>query len=180
MKILALDPSTDITGLAIVSYQGGEAEVIRVEAFTGCSLEEDSLMARVGRIADTRQKLLQFVGTARAFEWLASGENFIVAYEQHTDRGRLTSEALSQASGAYLTVFLGRPIIPVTTEEAKKAWGGTRYKRAEAKVQVVHWANRRFGLNLAIGQDAIADALAVADAAWARWNEQPSLFGGKR
>ena len=178
-KILALDPSTDITGVVLADCWQGD--IVVTDWTEICAKSEDtSLESRIQRIAYTRRTL-----EAWARQKLPVGTDYIVAYEYHLMRGGPASEALSMAAGAYLTLFEGREIIPVYPSEAKAAWGGGRYKRDEAKRAVVVWANRFHGLELSPKQDGVADAAAVAEAAWGKWKKtqaltrQPSLFGGK-
>ncbi len=199
MRILALDPSTDITGVVLADCvmpvgrssthapggnrpNGWQGDIVVTDFTEICakSREENSLMARIERIAETRRGLETWIRAV-----LPIGADYLVAYEYHLMRGGPASEALSMAAGAYLTLFEGREIIPVLPIEAKAAWGGTRYKRAEAKAAVVTWANRFHALKLSPGQDGIADAAAVAEAAWGKWKKgrlfaQGCLFGGKK
>lgn len=183
--ILALDPSTEITGAAIVSFAAGGASTLsQWKEFNACHIgRATDLASRLRRIAWTRRQLLTFVDS-----W--PGAIDLVAYETDTERGHAASEALKMATGAYLTIYPleGLPVVGITRQAACKASGtlsvyaqrsGTTTaeraaKKRRLKLSVIEWANRRdtFDAGLREDQDAIADALAVARAAW---NQQEAL-----
>jgi chitosanase len=97
-----------------------------------------------------------------------------VAYEAAFWRGDAASEAIPQASGSYLSIgaFSKAGIVRVHGASVKAAYGNVLSggKREDLKRNCIVWANQMFGLSLSLDlddkQDAIADAIAVAVAAW--------------
>lgn len=191
LTILAIDPSTEITGVAIVRYtvvkspsawssaEGGPG-LTQWAAFNACHIGRvTDLTSRLKRISWTRQRLLSFVG-----DWCGAID--LVAYETDTERGHAASEALKMATGAFLTIYplVGIPVVAITRQAACKASGTLsvyrqsagktsaekKAKKRRMKLAVIEWANRpdTFDAGLREDQDAIADALAVAQAAWDR------------
>ncbi len=192
-RVLALDPSTDVTGVVVLDFDRMGAHLVRAavavrgvnEAGYGVGQGRsaravDTLSDRIQRIAHTRTCLES---------WLADcphiGSLSACAYEFHTGRGGAPSEAISEATGAYMTIapLPSLPHYRVNPMTAKAAWGGAALVRADAKIAVVRWARREFGLTLSDTDDAIADALAVAVAAFGQWrvaglaDSQGVLFG---
>lgn len=166
--VLGLDPSTDVTGAAFVEFpQGGRPKVMAATAFGATSHLSSSLPARLDRIACTRDALA---------EWVIKPNGILVpdyalAYEQHTNSGIKTSDALSMAFGAYLTIprLLGRDLYPITAADARRVYSRTYIKsRDDKKKAAIKWAELYFGIVLGTSPEgeAIADALAVCAAAW--------------
>jgi Holliday junction resolvasome RuvABC endonuclease subunit len=178
MKILALDPSTDVTGAAIFSLDEGKATLVAYTAFdafllTGQPKSRHKLVDRLERISKTRQALSA---------WLASqSEVECVAYETQSGRGYAASEALVMAVGAYLTLSRLSRLEPieVNRSSACASVGASRVyaqsagttakekeaKRARLKQAVIAGVNQKLGLSLREDQDAEADAIAVGLAA---------------
>jgi hypothetical protein len=148
-------------------------------------LSGDADMKRIQRIAYIRETLESWLLTQDVLDG--------VAYEMHIGRGQAASEAGSQAVGAFLTI----PGIPrcrqwrIYVPTAKAVWGGNKLATEVAKPAVVRWARLEFARDfekngirpLSDDDDAIADALAVAVAAWGKWRAeetaklQPRLTG---
>ncbi len=184
--ILALDPSTDVTGVAILALHedglSSEAQpdilllsytALDAFALTGQPKSRTGLVDRLERIAKTRSALSAWLGT-QCEQW---GEINHVAYETQSGRGHASSEALVMAVGAYLTLSrLARvPLIEVNRSSACAAVGASKVyaqpagatsaqrevKRAHLKQAVICGVNVRLGLTLQPEQDAEADAIAV-------------------
>lgn len=178
--ILALDPSTDFTGAALLSVdEAGTAVVVAFTSFDAFDLagqprSRAGLKDRIARMAATRQALSTWLGqqdTAPS----------VVAYETQSGRGHASSEALVMAVGSYLTLsrLVGLPLIEVNRAGGCAAVGASKVyaapagatnaerlaKRARLKQAVICGVNARLGLELLADQDAEADALCVGLAA---------------
>lgn len=180
MSILALDPSTEVTGIALVQFSPeGKPRRCQWKAIDARGAARGTtLAARIARIRHTRKALAVCLS---AWPWPID----LVAYERDTGRGHGSSEALKMAAGAYISLshLAGLPILPITRQAAcvasgtlfvyRQPAGPTRAER-EAKRQrlkraVIAWANEssyNAGLTEGEESEAIADALAVAQAAW--------------
>jgi hypothetical protein len=90
-----------------------------------------------------------------------------IAYELPY-RGTDTIETIQWLTGSLLSIptLAWTDLVPISAAAAKRAWGGTGLKRDDAKDAVVRWANRVYGTKLALAQHDMADAIAVAEAAW--------------
>lgn len=175
MKLLALDPSTDITGAAVFDLEGETPRLIAYTSFdafelTGQPKSRHKLEDRLTRIAETRQALAA---------WLTQQgiQPEQVAYETQSGRGHASSEALVMAVGAYLTLtcLRGLPLTEVNRSAGCAAVGASKVyaeragttnaekeaKRARLKQAVICGVNARLGLDLQPDQDAEADAIAV-------------------
>ena len=176
--ILALDPSTDVTGAAIFQLEESGATLVAYTAFDAFELTSQpksrhKLVDRLERIAKTRQALSTWLATQPVVE--------CVAYETQIGRGHASSEALVMAVGAYLTLSrLARlELIEVNRSSGCAAVGASRVyaqpsgttakekeaKRARLKAAVIAGVNQKLGLTLREDQDAEADAIAVGLAA---------------
>lgn len=188
MIVLALDPSTADTGAVICRFGVHKMEVVaaaRLRPPKELKLSGDTDMKRIQKIAYIRETLEGWLLTQDVLDG--------VAYEMHIGRGQAASEAGSQTVGALLTI----PGIPrcrqwrIYVPTAKAVWGGNKMPTDIAKPAVVRWARQEFGADferngitpLSDDDDAIADALAVAVAAWGKWRAeerekmQPKLTG---
>ncbi len=209
ITVLALDPSADVTGIAVVRFLEGEGghtgrELLLCDSFDATHAEELGTRARhaatahqrfdsaVQRIRWTRRQIAR-----AAWNTLESkpGEPWcldVLAYEGHTGRGS-GSAVLDGAVFAYLTLSELARFEPVCitrqaaclatgthgvyrqaagrTEEQKNA------KKARLKGAVLAWAldtypvfadEARFPAGPRYGacMEGVADALAVAEAAW--------------
>jgi Holliday junction resolvasome RuvABC endonuclease subunit len=169
--ILALDPSTDVTGAAILTLEG---ELVAYDAFDGFELagqppSRHKLEDRLARICETRYALSHWLVGQPACQ--------AVAYETQSGRGHASSEALVMALGSYLTLtcLRGLPLIPVNRSAGCSVVGASKVyaepagttpkerqaKRARLKAAVIAGVNARLGLSLRPDQDAEADAIAV-------------------
>lgn len=177
--ILALDPSTDVTGAALFSVsESGEVLLLEMTSFDGFELSEQprsrtGLVDRLERIAKTRTALSAWLGV-ECGQW---GEINHVAYETQSGRGHASSEALVMAVGNYLTLsrLWRTPLIEVNRSAACAAVGASKVyaeragatsaereaKRARLKQAVICGVNAKLGLTLQPDQDAEADAIAV-------------------
>jgi Holliday junction resolvasome RuvABC endonuclease subunit len=166
-RVCAIGPSTDITGVALVVFEEGKpTQILFAHGLSGKSRESNSLTARLERIAEISDDLDGILA-----ETTKDGKGmteFDVAYEVPFMRGTFANEALPMATGAYLNIpnLRRRRVWPIQVSTAKAAWGGSKLPRKEAKPAVVAWANKEFNINLNVKQDGIADALAVAVAAY--------------
>ena len=199
IRILALDPSTDVTGLALCLFdRQGMTQVQALEAVSHGPVPHglSSMSARLWRIAATREALIGYLFNPVSSHIMGNPEIDAVAFEGHTWQGNGdggASEALSMAAGAYLTIpgLVCKPVYPINPATARTVYSRLKLERAEKKRAAIQWARletRRFGITLSDGDDAKADALAVAFAAWGQWRRelvlQRPLFGpgsrGKR
>jgi Holliday junction resolvasome RuvABC endonuclease subunit len=163
-----MDPSTDVTGIAVVSQEDGQETKVEYAK----AIRADGKLGRWERIRYTRTQL----------SWLRHRLPMAfdaVAYENPFMRGRDATAAIQQAIGAYLSLscFAGFEPLPVQPNSAKAALGCSRFlptyetwKEREAgrqrgKIEVIHAVNLRFGLDLRDDEDAAADAIAVGLAA---------------
>lgn len=180
LTILAIDPSTDITGVALVTIDGlGAVRVPASAAFDGFVLSgqpksRTGLRNRLDRITSIRGEVSR---------WIAA-QNVVldgVAYEQQTERGHASTEALNMASGAILTITALKGIelygiarvsgcaavgaSSVYREPAGKTSAEQAAKKKRLKQAVITGVNNLCGLNLQPDQDAEADAVSVGLAA---------------
>ena len=175
--ILALDPSTDVTGVALVTFaRSGDPLFCRCAAFHAPDVQGKDLAARIARIRIVRNDIEA---------WLTDGPAFShVACESFFHRGKDATEAGIMAGGSYLTLdaIADKPICLVTRSAACSAAGCWHLfmeprgetsreqedKRRRLKAAVIAWANLAFSscpsgwVRLNPDEDAIADALAVA------------------
>lgn len=176
LYLLALDPSTDKTGVAILDVESPRLPLlVAYGSFDGFELTNQppsrtTLMDRLERICETRIALAS---------WLTQQEVSLsfVAYETQSGRGHASSEALVMAVGSYLTLTSLRRLPPIEVNRsagcgavgASKVYAeraGTTaaekaVKRARLKAAVIAGVNARMGLSLTSEQDAEADAIAV-------------------
>lgn len=187
VRIFALDPSTDVTGAVYVEYsQGNRPRLLAYAAIDATPAAKGSdLAARLARIRWTREHLYSFVGECSTIN--------VLAYETDTGRGHAVSEALVMAAGVYLSIplFDGIPIFDVTRQAGciaadclgiyrspkGKTSAEQTAKKARLKEAIVRWAQMAFPADdaapyLFVGDprsEAIADALAIASAAYNRY-----------
>lgn len=176
LYLLALDPSTDKTGVAILDVESPRLPLLVAYAsfdgfeLTGQPPSRTTLMDRLERISETRIALAS---------WLTQHEVALsyVAFETQSGRGHASSEALVMAVGNYLTLPCLRRLPPIEVNRsagcaavgASKVYAeraGTTAaekaaKRARLKAAVIAGVNARMGLSLTPDQDAEADAIAV-------------------
>lgn len=192
LTILALDPSADVTGVAVVAFEEGcHPRLFLCDALDATHAEElgtqarrDGLEGNVCRVRWTRQRLCAFVRAVPAFDALA--------FEGHTGRGK-GSGLLDMAIGAYLSLSAFAGHVPkeitrlsacvatgtydVYRQPAGKTSAEKKAKTARLKGAVLSWAlsaypafanEARFQSDARFGEkmEAVADALAVAEAAW--------------
>ena len=175
MKLLALDPSTDITGAALFDLEGEKPCLLAYTSFnafelTGQPKSRTGLIDRLERIAHTRMALSRWLGEQDAVPTH-------VAYETQSGRGHASSEALVMAVGNYLTIsrLVRVPPTEVNRSAGCSAVGASKVyaqpagktsqerdeKRRRLKQSVICGVNTRLGLELREDQDAEADAIAV-------------------
>ena len=174
MKLLALDPSTDVTGVALFDLETTPPCLVAYTAFnafelTGQPKSRTGLIDRLERIAVTRMALSRWLSDKPAITH--------VAYETQSGRGHASSEALVMAVGNYLTIsrLVRVPPIEVNRSAGCAAVGASKVyaqpagktnaerdeKRRRLKQAVICGVNTRLGLELREDQDAEADAIAV-------------------
>jgi len=164
--ILALDPSTGSEpgtgcGVALVEYPA--RRILGLTTIIPNASDADlSLVVRADRIRRIRTGLSVFLEGR-------DHEPTHVAYELPY-RGSDTIEAIHWLTGTLLSMpaLALLPLVPISAAEAKKAWGCAKLSRADGKIAATLWANRTFRLSLGPTQHDMADALAVAEAAWSR------------
>jgi Holliday junction resolvasome RuvABC endonuclease subunit len=178
--IVALDPSTDITGVVLIRFDHrGVPTVLAADSITAEAKHRDPLTERVGRIQETAEELGRW---AEEHLLILPDE---IAFERVFHRGADATEALMMATGAYLAVPAFAAVnrfraIPTQTAIAVKQLTAIqrqknhssrqqRDKRTAIKYASVCWARRELGLMLPDDADAVADAGAVAVAAWRAW-----------
>jgi Holliday junction resolvasome RuvABC endonuclease subunit len=186
VRIFALDPSTDITGAVYVEYAGNSPRLLAYAAIDATPAAKGSdLAARLARIRWTREHLYSFLAGCSPID--------VLAYETDTGRGHAVSEALIMAAGVYLSIplFDGIPIDAITRQAAciaadclsvyrapkGKTSAEQAAKKARLKAAIVTWAQMAFPADdaapfLLVGDprsEAIADALAIAAAAYNRY-----------
>ena len=172
LTILAIDPSTEITGAAIVSFtMDGHHCLTQWAEFNACHIGRvTDLASRLKRIAWTRRQLLLFVDS-----WCGSID--LVAYETDTERGHAASEALKMATGAYLTIYPlgGLPVVGITRQAACKASGTLSVygqsagktsaekdaKKRRLKLAVIEWANRQDAFSAGLREDQDEEFLRI-------------------
>jgi hypothetical protein len=120
----------------------------------------------------------------------------LIAYERPFVTANRSSswDALPMALGALLTIpwLSNLPIVPVMRQaaciaagcgslyrESAKTANEKRDKRLRLKAAVIDWANRELCLGLDESQDAIADAAAVAYAAWGQYRQEQLIASQK-
>ena len=168
-SILAFDPSTDVVGIALVSFcEDGSVHLRFAEAFDATALEKamtkerkrtspgdpmTSLERRVWRIREIRTWATQAVYRAsQATGWET------VAMEWPNARGAAPREALQEVIGALFTVhhLAGMGIVPVTAAKAKTVWAkqedhfrptGSVAEDFGEKGRMVEWALQTFDLS---------------------------------
>lgn len=194
ITILALDQSTDVTGVCVVRCLPGVAlpELLRHRAIDASGIDKGrhTPQARVARIGYTAGVLEGFLDSC---PWRID----IVSYETDTGRGYQSSQALGWAAGAYLVlprlagaqpvaitrqaacIAAGRDIYAVYRQPKGKTASEQTAKRARLKHAVCRWASEiivdfTHGLEgpYNADQEAIADALAIGVAAWIRHQEE--------
>jgi Holliday junction resolvasome RuvABC endonuclease subunit len=176
ITIVGIDPSTDATGVALVRFSGkGVPTLLSSASLIGGDGEakKGSLEARFHRIRDIKLQMMQWIAELH-------GPFDLVAYEAAFWRGDAASEAIPQASGSYLSIgaFSKADVVRVHGASVKAAYGNVLSggKREDLKRNCIVWANQMFGLSLSLDlddkQDAIADAIAVAVAAWRIWAKE--------
>lgn len=174
MKLLALDPSTDVTGVAIFDLEVSPPKLIAytaLDAFvlSGQPKSRAGLIDRLERIAVTRMALSRWLSDKPAITH--------VAYETQSGRGHASSEALVMAVGNYLTIsrLVRVPPTEVNRSAGCAAVGASKVyaqpagntnaekdeKRRRLKQAVICGVNAKLGLSLREDQDAEADAIAV-------------------
>lgn len=193
LVLLAIDPSTDITGAALLSYEPatGQFAVLAAAGFdaTAAIGTGADYPTRLRRIAWTRSQLRSWLADS---PWTDGGALIAqIAFEAPPPPSRLisghrTAQAMAQAVGALLTlpmlVASSPAIIEVYRQSAcKEAGAGRAYtapagttqaqkdaKRAALKAAVIDGVNARCRMSLRPDQDAEADAIAVGMAACAK------------
>jgi hypothetical protein len=177
LRIIAIDPSTDITGVALmdVDIDTGAVQVVEVHAYdaTAACGKRTTLEARCKRIARTREWLGEYVTGLQK----SDAAPHVVGYETDSGRGHMASEALAWATGNLVCVpsLAGLRVEYVTRLAAcyesgaggvyREPKGATAAealaKRERLKAAVIAGVNARFGLALLPEDDAKADAVAV-------------------
>ena len=190
VTIIAIDPSTDVTGLAVVSFNTSGCPSlqllsgIRASARRSVSVS-DSDTERFARIAETRRVLSGLIASLPCAVDLVAWE---VPPPPLVVRGAAVGlkayAAIQQAIGAYLSVtpIRGIPALPVHVPSCKAVYGNLglsraanadkaskEAKRALLKANAIRWANETFALELTASDDGQADALSVACAAFKIW-----------
>lgn len=188
LRVLALDPSTDITGLALldVDIDTGAVQVVELHAYDATAIcgKKTTLEARCRRIAHTREWLGDYVARLQESE----AAPHVVGYETDSGRGHMVSEALAWATGNLVCVpsLAGLRVESVTRLAACHEIGaGAVYrqpkgataaealaKRERLKAAVISCVNARFGLALLPEDDAKADAVAVGVVVCKRLREE--------
>lgn len=171
VTILALDPSTDVSGVALLGFgPKGQVTVLGTRALVaGKTPGRKGLAARFARIRRQRADFAAWAGNL-------SLPIDLIAYERSFQRGGAASVACPQAAGALLTVSAldGIPVAEVTPQAAKAVYGkaqfraeGTRSRDAD-KQAAREWAARELGVASPSEDEweAVADACAVACAAY--------------
>jgi hypothetical protein len=175
MKLLALDPSTDITGAVLFDLEGDCPKLLAYTSFnafelTGQPKSRHLMIDRLERIAETRLALSRWLGEQDA-------QPTHVAYEAQSGRGHASSEALVMAVGNYLTIsrLVRVPPTEVNRSAGCAAVGASKVyaqpagktnaekdeKRRRLKQAVIFGVNVKLGLSLREDQDAEADAICV-------------------
>ncbi len=179
MTILALDPSTEVTGAVCNTYCAATGCLLACEKFAFDAYAAvpkewrgTSLDARRYRIFKTSEALALWIETIDVAIDL-------IAYEMDTQRGFASSEALKMAAGAYITlpgiVFV--PSLGVSRQQAclatntytvyrqpkGKTAADIAAKKLRLKQAVLAAINRMYDIALTSDEDAIADACAVAE-----------------
>lgn len=175
LHVLAIDPSTDIVGVALVAVHRCGKVTATCSAFNGFELtsqpkSRSDLRSRLDRIAAIRSAMTV---------WIRDNVPGIdvVAYEQQTERGHYATEAINMATGAFLCLprLSGVPLEGVARVSACAATGASAVYREKAgttsaektakkkrlKEAVIVGVNELCGLALDPTQDAEADAIAV-------------------
>lgn len=187
MIILALDPSTAVTGAVVLLYdEHGNRHLIGRHAIDATKIggSDSDMTSRIRRILWTAEHLSAWLDRCPC-------PVDLVAYEVDSQRGFNSSEALKMAAGHYLaTVFAALlrryqtrkiTVVPITRQAAcivagcygiyRSPKGKTakeqQAKRDRLKAAVIEWANGEFS-NIVLGpeEDAVADALAIGQAAY--------------
>ena len=183
MTILALDPSTSTTGIALVEFVGYSVPTVLYHSAITAGPKAD----RWTRIRETRNRL------SRVLAYLPAAFD-AVAYEVPFVRGQAATAALHQAIGAYLSLsgFAGFEALPIMPNSAKAALNACRFLphyetsaeqvagRAHGKALMIDAVNTMFGLCLRPDEDAVADAIGVALAAHKITSERHRITEAKR
>ncbi len=183
ISILALDPATDVTGLALCQFDcHGLIRAPQLEKVVSSPIPSglSSLSARLWRIAAHRNAIESYLFNPVSTHIMGEAQIDAVAFEGHTWQGNGdggVSEALSMAAGAYLTIpgLLCKPVYPINPTTARTVYSRRSLERPEKKRVAIQWARlelRRFDIFLSDSDDAKADALAVAFAAWGQWRKE--------
>ena len=195
MIVLAFDPSTDVTGVALVEIpESGCPTVLAFASMDATEAmkqatqkhperrKEDGIRPRLRRIAWTRSEIAGWI--ADADSRLPLGID-LVAFEKGGGPGSQSDQAGDMALGCYLTIspLLELPLVAVMRGAACTSVGahtlyrekaGVTYqqkkdKRDRLKAAVIAGVNQRCALFLRSDQDAEADAIAVGIAAGEQW-----------
>lgn len=182
ITILGIDQSTDQTGV-VLARCGETIHILRHATLTS-SAKGNDLQARIARLRDHRRQLADFVVSVSRSACPDTID--LIAYEQPFvgPAAKANWDALPMALGAFLTLstLSGIPIVAVSRQAACKEAGCSMLyqrrvttareredKRQELKAAVIGWANSLFALHLADDEDGIADAAAVAVAAYRQY-----------
>ncbi len=187
--ILAFDPSTDITGAALIRLDQAGPAVVRFVAIDASRVRRGTdLTARIARIAFTRGELAAWLATSIDMGLAPTHIAFEAPPPPRQISGWNTAQAMAQAVGAYLSIpsLLHLPVEPIFRQSACGAVGAGRLysspagktskeqaaKRASLKAAVIEGVNRLTGLELTGDQDAEADAIAVGLSAAGKLEEE--------
>jgi hypothetical protein len=205
LTILGIDPSADITGVALVRFDvKGTPDLLYHGSFDAYALagqkrgQHTSLRHRLTRIKATRDALVSWCHDA--FHPVAMHCPDVLAWEAPFGAG-FDAQTINQAIGAYasLSRFDTCRVVPVAPISIKALWGGVAEARAKApttrakaekrrraKLQSVVWAREQFCLELLDSDDAISDACGVTMIAYRELLKQaaqqrtgPRARGGK-
>ncbi len=192
IHVLAIDPSTDVVGVALVAVSRGGLIGAKAAAFDGFTLtgqpkSRSDLRSRLDRIAAIR---------AAMTIWIRENVPAIdlVAYEQQTERGHYATEAINMATGAFLCLprLAGVPLEGVARVSGCAAVGASAVYREKAgstarekaakrdrlKQAVIEGVNGLCCLSLDASQDAEADAISVGISAGRKaWAELKAKEG---
>jgi hypothetical protein len=188
ITILALDPSTDITGIAIVSFDAkGCGEIRHLSGLQGTAKDRDSNKQRFARIAEMRGQLSAKVSS---MAWAVDFVAYEIPPPPRSSKpglpplGHLNYAALNQCLGAFMTLSGLRelPLIPVHIQTCKAVYGNHRLasapnidraardtKRDLLKANAIAYVNATFALDLGPTDDNLADAVIVACGAYRNW-----------
>ena len=162
--VLAIDPSTRITGAAVVRGTAGYSEVVAAWSYDA-GKGGDSLEARYDRMVATMRALRDWAGNLPcAID--------VIAFEQDFFRGQAATSAVLGATGLYVGMLRYRlkcPLLSIPVQSVRSEAGVKRgTPREQSKPMVILAANSRHNLSLGPHQDAEADAIMVGNAALRR------------